>query len=872
MHLGSFSPSKIEQKNLNLSFLKNHHLQFQAWQVERFKENIHINHLVQQRALYMDQLLSRLWLLIGLNKCYSLCLLAVGGYGRAELHPKSDIDLLILSLHEFKIEEEEKISVFITFLWDLKLDIGHSIRNLNNCFTIGKEDITIATSMLEARYIQGNQKALKKLQQLLQHKDFWPSDKFFILKREEQRLRHKNCRGDGYNLEPDLKNGCGGLRDIQTISWVSKRHFGASSLLILTRYHYITKTEYYELIDCQTLLWRIRFALHTIAGKADNRLLFDFQGDVAKLLGYQGYQGLAIENMMKKFYQTIHRVKELNTMLLQYLDEAIVNKPNPKIIPIDMHFQQRENMIELKTASLFKKHPHTILQLFLYIAHNKNIIGIYSSTLRELREARRHLKQWLQDIPECRRLFMRIIKHPRGMGLAFTLMYEYGILDAYIPQWSRIVGQMQFDLFHAYTVDEHTHKLLQYIYHYPQTKTLHPLAHDIFRYLEKPELLFLSAIFHDIAKGQNGDHSELGAIDAYDFCTLHQLSHADSKFVAWLVKHHLILSITAQRRDISDPSIIRKFAKTIKNETHLNYLYCLTVADICATSEGTWNSWKGSLLRDLYSSTKKMLRRGLDSSWDLRRHIKNRKKKSLALLCNAGADENAVINIWKNFKIDYFFRYRSAQIVWHTLALLSPYNKELPLILISTSCHKDATEIFVYHRDMPSIFSSVVTEIDNKRLSVYDAKILSSRDAFTLSTFSVLEQDGKHISKDKIQRLKKAIELALIDPEKVNYQQKKIIRIKRQFKFEPQITFLATRNKRTQIEVVAFDAPGILANIGNVFRKLNLMLYTAKITTIGARVEDLFILSTREGDALTVEQESDLQTLLILELSPNKSS
>ena len=275
-------------------------------------------------------------------------------------------------------------------------------------------------------------------------------------------------------------------------------------------------------------------------------------------------------------------------------------------------------MIELKTAGLFSEEPTAMLQLFLHIANDPRIKGIYSTTLRELREARRALTYWLQDIPECRELFLTIIKHSRGMGLPFSLMHEYGVLAAYIPQWSRIVGQMQFDLFHAYTVDAHTNKLIHNIYNYPQTKTVHPLAHEVYRYLEKTELLFLAAIFHDIAKGQKGDHSTLGAIDALEFCELHGLSRYESKLVAWLVKHHLTMSVTAQRRDISDPGVIIEFAHLVRDEKHLNLLFCLTVADICATNEETWNSWKGTLLRDLYYSTLKMLRRGLENPPDIR--------------------------------------------------------------------------------------------------------------------------------------------------------------------------------------------------------------------------------------------------------------
>ncbi|WP_028862530.1 [protein-PII] uridylyltransferase [Psychromonas aquimarina] len=868
MNFEKLSPVNIHKDNLTISYLKNHLKQFQEWQVDCFKARHKITTIITQRARYIDELLARLWDSIGLNENYDLSLIAVGGYGRGELHPKSDIDLLILSQSGFSKESEEKISAFITLLWDLKLDIGNSVRTLHDCYQQGKADITVATSMIEARYIIGNRNTYEKLLQLVEGKDFWPADEFFTVKKEEQKQRHTNCRGDGYSLEPDLKNGCGGMRDIQTIAWVSKRHFGAHSLLDLTTYNYITQGEYRELVDCQTSLWTIRFALHTVTSRPDNRLLFDYQNEVAALLGYSGQGNQAVEQMMKAFYQTIHRVKELNEMLLQYFDEAILGNIAQHIEYIDEHFQLRDNMIELKTGSLFSDQPESILQLFLHIAKDPRIKGIYSPTLRELREARRCLTHWLQNIPECRKIFLHIIKHPRGMGLAFTLMYEYGVLAAYIPQWSRIVGQMQFDLFHAYTVDEHSHKLVQHIYNYPKTKEYHPLANEIYSYLEQPELLFLAAIFHDIAKGQKGDHSLLGAVDAQAFCQLHGLSRYESKIVSWLVKHHLTMSVTAQRRDISDPRVIIEFAKLVRDEKHLNLLYCLTVADICATNEETWNSWKGALLRDLYYSTLKMLRRGLENPPDIRDRIRDRQRKTLGLLLEAGITEEQVKPLWKRFKLNYFFRYHSAQIVWHTVNLLKHDDHSRPMILISDQNERGATEVFVYHKDMPALFSSVVTEIDNKKLSVHDAKILSSRDYFSLSTFTVLEQDGEHIDPDKIQRLKKAVEMALLAPEKVNMQQTRLPRVKRQFKFEPEVTFLPTRRKRTQIEVVAFDAPGILANIGEVFRSSGLVLDTAKITTIGERAEDLFIVSTEEGNALTEQQEENLKAHLIAELSP----
>ena len=867
MDFATLSPLNLQKDELTVVILKKQLQQFQEWQVENFKAHQSINELVSARARYIDLLLSRLWEKFGFTDNPKLSLIAVGGYGRGELHPKSDIDILILAEKKFSKEDEQNISDLITFLWDLKLDIGNSVRTLKDCQQQGKTDITVATSMIEARCITGSLNTFKKLTTLINKKNFWPSNKFFLIKRKEQLDRHRLCRGDGFSLEPDLKNGYGGLRDIQTIAWIAKRHFDAHSLLELTSYNYITSAEYSELVDCQKQLWIIRFALHTVTGRPDNRLLFDFQSDVAEFLGYKGEGNQAIEQMMKTFYQTVHRVKELNVMLLQYFDEAILGNIDKKIEHLDDDFQLRDNMIELKSTSRFIEDPTTILKMFLHIAEDPRIEGVYSSTIRELREARRGLTFWLQTLPECRECFLAIIKHPRGMGLPFKLMYEYGVLAAYIPQWGRIVGQMQFDLFHAYTVDAHTFKLINHIFEYPDTRNEHPLAHDLFQDLEKPELLFIAAIFHDIAKGQKGDHSTLGAIDALAFCELHEFTRHDSKLVAWLVTNHLNMSVTAQRRDISDPRVIIEFAKLVRDEKHLDMLFCLTVADICATNEDTWNSWKGTLLRDLYYSTLKMLRRGLENPPDIRDRIRDRKHKALVKLSIEGFDPERVKPLWKRFTLNYFFRYNSAQITWHTANLLKHQDHSQPMVLISDKNARGATEIFVYHKDMPALFSAVVTEIDNKKLSVHDAKILSSRDDFSLSTFTVLEQDGEHIDPHKIQRLKKSIEMALLAPENVNTQQTRLARVKRQFKFEPEITFLPTKRKRTQIEIVAFDAPGILANIGDVFRCSGLILDTAKITTIGERAEDLFIVSTEEGNALTEQQEANLKENLLQELS-----
>jgi len=877
------SPLNFPDSQLALLPLKQQLKEFEAWQVECFIANKEIDKIVMLRARFIDELLSRLWSKFKLKESYDLSLIAVGGYGRGELHPKSDIDLLILSDHGFSPESEEKISVLLLLLWDLNLDIGHSVRTLKDCDEQGRADITVATSMIEARFIEGNKDTFEKLVTLVNKSDFWPSDQFFILKKEEQQQRHLNCRGDGYSLEPDLKNGSGGLRDIQTIAWISKRHFNANSMLELTTYGYLTQAEYRELTDCRTLLWKLRFALHSVTNRPDNRLLFDFQSDVARLINSQAslppesqlnnaptpHPNQLIEDMMKGYYKTIHHVRELNQMLLHYFDDAILGNGLNDIESIDDHFQLRNKMIEAKKHAIFKDHPESILQLFLHAANDERIEGISPPTLRELREVRRCLTQWLQNIPECRTVFMKIIKHSQGMGRAFSLMHAHGILGAYIPQWSRIVGQMQFDLFHAYTVDQHTHKLVKFIYNYPNTKDIHPLAHKVCKEISQPELLFLAAIFHDIAKGQQGDHSTLGAVDAREFCQLHGLNQYDSDLVAWLVEQHLTMSVTAQRRDISDQAVILKFATTVQNIDRLRLLFCLTVADICATNEDAWNGWKGTLIRELYQSTFKLLRRGFENDPGMKDRMRGRKAKVLGLLEETGLSKADIKPIWRNFKLNYFLRYHSVQIVWHIQHLLTHHDRSKPLVIFSNDNARGATEIFVYHKDSPFLFSSVAAEISNKKLSIHDAKILSSRDNYSLTTFTVLGQDGEYVDIDIMQRLKLAIETALVNPQDINLLNHRLTRVKRHFKFEPMVTFLPSKQNKTLIEVVAFDAPGMLANIGHVFRKQRLMLDIAKITTIGERAEDLFILSTLNGEALNKQEEEALKAGLIKELSPS---
>lgn len=863
-----YVPALLSDEELTLSHCKQHMHQFQAWLEQRFFEGDNIIDLVSCRAEYMDQLLSRLWQTFGLTAHPELALIAVGGYGRGELHPKSDIDLLITTVASLSSEQEQLISAFITRLWDLRLEVGHSVRTIAECQEQGLADITIATNLLESRLITGSEQTYTQLQTIIEADDFWPSQDFFQAKHEEQLARHRQFKGSSYNLEPDLKSSPGGLRDLQTILWITRRHFGSNSFLELTNHGFLTKGEYHELEDCQNFLWRVRFALHLNLRRCDNRLLFDRQTTVAEALGYTGDGNQAVETMMKQFYQTVRRVSELNEMLLQLFNQAILGHVAMDVRNITADFQLRGSLIDTTSNNLFSQRPSAIIELFYHIANNEQVTGIYAATIRQLRNARRKLTAWLEDIPECREQFMRLLKHPNVCGLAFTLMHKYGVIAAYIPQWSRIIGQMQFDLFHNYTVDEHTHRLVKIIHSYTfdATKETHPLCCDIYPRLEKPELLIIAAIFHDVGKGQKGNHSEIGAIDVREFCKKHDINKADLKLVSRLVKYHLLMSVTAQRRDIHDPEIITEFARTIGDQQHLNYLYCLTVADICATNDSLWNNWKGSLLRELYFLTQQALRRGLENPLDAKFRIKDHKDTAMAFLESSRFDPEAIKSLWATFRSEYFLRNDPSQICWHTVGILTHENPNQPLVLISQNNNRGGNEVFIYAKDNKRLFASVVAELVNKNLNIHDAKIMSSRNGYVLDSFVILDQSGDALAADRVDTLQTALVTALESGQLSILRKTRIPRQMKQFSVTTKVTFLATKKKRTFVEIITLDTPGLLARISAVFSQEHIVLHNAKVSTIGERAEDFFIISGDNNQPLSPEQQADLRQKLITEL------
>ncbi|ART79627.1 bifunctional uridylyltransferase/uridylyl-removing protein GlnD [Oceanisphaera avium] len=863
------APACLKPSDLTLSKCKDILSELQLWLEKRFKAGDNIMELVVTRSQHMDQLLAGLWQRVKLDHYPELSLVAVGGYGRGELHPYSDIDLLILCENPANPDINERIGSFITLLWDLHLEVGHSVRSVAECIRQGEQDLTIATNLIEARLITGSYQLFSTLTDATQPDKFWSSQAFFEAKRQEQIARHQQYQDTSYKLEPDIKSSPGGLRDIQTISWVVRRHFGAATLHEMVSHDFLSQDEYEELLDCQNFLWQLRFALHMCTQKADNRLLFDRQRAVATALGYVGHGNQAIEHMMKRFYQTVRRVQELNEMLLQLFDEAILGHIAMDVKNLTHEFRLRGTLIDVIDPTLFIRDPAAILRLFYHIALHSQITGIYSTSLRLLREARRELHGFLCEQESCRHFFMKLMRHHQGGGLALTLMHRYGILAAYLPQWPPIVGQMQFDMFHAYPVDEHTHRLLKNIYRFRHstTKRQHPLCFDICSRMRKPELLNIAALFHDIAKGRGGDHSELGAEDVQGFCELHQLNKADTRLVVWLVRQHLLMSVTAQRRDIYDPDVISEFASQVKDEIRLDYLYVLTVADICATNDNLWNDWKGSLLRELYFSTQKALRQGLENPPDLRLTIRENQRQARQILLQLDTPEALIKPLWARFTADYFLRHTPEQIAWHSRHILAHSDANMPLVQISQQPSRGGSELFIYCPDSPNLFGRVAAALDQKNLNIHDAQIMTSKDGYALDTFIVLEPDGQPVSGDRLAELCQRLTDTLVSKHAPLIRIRPPSRRHREFSVLTQVNFLHTKrsHKRSVMELIALDTPGLLARLGNIFSQLNLNLHAAKITTIGERVEDFFSLTNAQQQPLTACQQQQLREKIVAE-------
>ncbi len=864
----TFDSSLFESENILATFktrLKNKETELR----EKFNPQLSVSKLLREKSDFIDNVLSVCWQHFFSEHSKSLTLCAVGGYGRREMFPYSDIDILVLLPNDDCSDYQESLGAFFTFLWDIGLKLGYSVRSIPQCVEVATNDQTIMTSLLEIRQICGCSALLKALKKEITPDKIWASDKFFAAKMAEQQARYAKFHDTAYNLEPNVKECPGGLRDRQVIAWVFKRHYNAQTLKELIKYDFLPEEEYAELVALLSVLWRIRYALHLLTNRAEDRLVFDYQRDLAEQFGFkrddQEYNQ-DVEQFMQFYFKTVMGLERLNEMLLQLFDERFVPREHNEVRRLDMNFEVINGYLETIDAHVFERHPLALLELFLLLEQHDEIKGVRATTLRLIRKSLHLIDADFRVNKTANHLFIEAFRQPRGITNQLRRMNRYGILAAYIPQFGNIVARMQYDLFHIYTVDEHTLFVIRNLRRFTIEKhnDEFPFCTTVFQHIEKPELLYLAALFHDIAKGLNGDHSIVGERIVREFCEQHDLSRHDTNLVAWLVRNHLVMSTTAQRKDISDPDVIHEFAQKVVSTEYLNYLYLLTVADIRATNPELWNSWKDALLKELYSETYKVIRTGLPNPATFADRLAENKQEAKTELLKLGMVETTIDSAWKHASDDYFLRYSADEIAWHTIAIAASKEQDLPLVLLRPQTQRGSAEVFVYTQNEGEIFSLSTATLDQLGLTILDARIITTLDNYVLNSFLVLEQSGeaindlfreKHISsslrqnllQNKVQKTK-------------NIHRQSHSRQAKHFPIPTHIEFHADLlNRYTIIELITTDHAGLLSKIGRAFVQQHIHLHSAKISTIGSRVEDMFYVT--DADEHPIYDSQKLEAL-----------
>jgi len=814
---------------------------------ERFKRNEAIETLVAARALVVDDVILASWIHFAAGALDSADLVAVGGYGRGELHPQSDIDLLVL-IENATNKTDEAIGRFLTFLWDIGLEVGHSVRTLDDCEGQARGDVTVLTTLMETRLLHGSGRLFAKLPARIGADRMWDSAAFFHAKIEEQRARHARYHDTAYNLEPNVKGSPGGLRDIQMIGWLAQRHLGTRTLAELVPHKFLTDGQLRILTTGRAFLWRIRFGLHLLTGRREDRLLFDHQVKLAQMLGYEDASfTLAVEQLMQRYYRTVMELSRLNEMLLQLFEEAILLDKDAPPVPLGPRFQSRNGYLEVTDDQVFARDPSALLEIFLHLEQNLDLRGVNARTIALVKQHLWLIDEEFRQNPRHHRLFLDILRAPQGVTRTLKRMNTYGVLGLYIPAFGRIVGRMQYDLFHAYTVDAHTLFVVENLRRFalPRFDNEFPSCSTVMQRLEKPEIAYLAGLFHDIAKGRGGDHSELGSVDAEAFCLEHGMSRYDARLVAWLVQSHLLLSLTAQKKDLNDPKVVVEFARKVGDQTHLDFLYVLTVADVRGTNPKIWNSWKDSLFSELYQSTRRALRRGVSNPIDKEEFIKGRQAQAERLLSQAGMARPSYETIWTGFTEEYFLRHRPEEIAWHTRVLAESGSPGTITVDVNDVVVPGLASVAVASPEGTRSFMRATAVLDELGLTIVDARIVPLAKS-SLDTYCVLESDGSTITErrrlDEIRhRLLKAVTAGGEQALKVTRRAPRQVRM---FSTPVQITISPDGlNARTIVELVAGDRPGLLFQVAKIFDQEHVALQNAKIMTVGERAEDVFFVT-----------------------------
>ena len=833
---------------------------------ESFESGHSIREIVRSRSDIIDEALIFLWNHAELDQT-DLSLFAVGGYGRREMLPYSDVDIMVLSEDELTPEQEEQVTAFIASLWDVgNFKPGISVRTIKSCFEQATNDLTVATSLIEARTIIGNPHLAKWPRRIVSQT--WTDKTFFDAKIAEQAHRYAQHNHTESNLEPDIKNAPGGIRDINQIGWIAKRHFRVNRIYDLVHLGFISEFELRVLEEAENFLWEIRHHLHRITKRDENRLLFDYQREIAAKFGYtrteDQHPNYPIEQFMKCYYRTAQSVSTLNEMLLAYFNESVITPRLPnyerKIENINERFKVVDGKLAVQHHKVFSEKPSAILEIFYLLANTPNVEGIRARTLRLLILAAKRIDINYRNHPDNQALFMAILRSPQRLYETLVAMKRYSVLGNYIPAFGQIMGLMQYDLFHIYTVDAHTLLLLRNLSRFkePEFAKDYPVVSSVYQRLQRRDLVLLAALFHDIAKGRGGDHSELGAADAIEFCRAHGLTDRECNLVAWLIQNHLLMSITAQKKDISDPDVVKTFAEKLGDMEHLDHLYTLTVADINATNPKLWNTWRSSLMRQLYTHARDIIRSGLDRPVDYQMLIEDTKFAASESLVNEFSFDQ-VQSVWKELGDEYFIKESADEIAWHTRAILQHGDNPAPLVLMRAhrKAAQDAVQLFIYTRDQPNLFATTVAVLDKMNLDVQDARIITASTSFSLDTYVVLDRFGTLLTDpDRELTVKEALVKALSNSDVYpGLMQRRIPRQLRHFEIENTVD--VTLNEVLQqnmVEISTLDQPGLLAKIGGIFMMQGLDIHSARIATLGEKAEDIFFVTKKDGIPLNAEE------------------
>ena len=827
--------------------------------------------LLRALARHVDQTLLELWEHAMMPP--GAALVAVGGYGRAELYPHSDVDVLVLlppgdELATARLAApgtandalKSSVEGFITACWDIGLEIGSSVRTVDECIAESERDVTVQTALLESRYLCGSKRVFNSFRHA--HAAAMDPKAFLRAKTLEMHQRHQKYEDTPYSLEPNCKESPGGLRDLQVLIWVARAAGLGKSWTELATKGLITPFEAKQLQRNEGLLRLIRAHLHVVAGRREDRLVFDLQTAVAESFGYEATKGQRVsEVLMRRYYWAAKAVAQLNQILMLNIEERVNGSQDAPMRPINERFLDRAGLLEVVNDDLYERDPHAILETFLVFQQEHGIEGLSARTLRALYNAREVMDSGFRRDPVNRATFMQILQAPEGQTHALRLMNQTSVLGRYLWVFRRIVGQMQHDLFHVYTVDQHILMVMRNVRRFFIAEHTHeyPFCSQLASTWDKPWILYVAALFHDVAKGRGGDHSDLGAVEARRFCRDHGIDREDAALIEFLVKGHLTMSRIAQKEDLSDPDVIETFVNLVGNERRLTALYLLTVADIRGTSPKVWTAWKGKLLEDLYRLTLRALggaRPNMDAE------IENRKQEARHTLNLYSLLPGTEVPLWNTLELSYFVRHDAGDIAWHARSLFRHVETTEPVVRARLSSLGEGLQVLVYAPDRPDLVARICGYFDSAGFNILDAKIHTTRAGYALDTFQVISPQVDQHYRDLISLVETQATLALkAEGPLPEPSRGRLSRRVKSFPVTPRVTLRPDeRGQRWLLGVSTSDRSGLLYSIARVLARHHINLQLAKITTLGERVEDTFLIdgSALQQNRAQIEIETEL--------------